>query len=83
MKIEKEFLKRFFKKGFFIELDETLTYPSAQTICESIEKYAAESKEKVEFTNKVKPVTFYLDDTLYQANIRIVRGGYEIFCKEV
>ncbi|MGN7896027.1 DUF4318 domain-containing protein [Bacillus sp. 22475] len=77
------FFKKLFKKSFFIELDEALTYPSAQTICQEIEKYAAGSKEELRFESKVKPVTFYLDDKLYRAEISMARGGYYISCNEV
>ncbi|MCU4774986.1 DUF4318 domain-containing protein [Bacillus wiedmannii] len=83
MKIEEGFLKRFLKKEFFIELDEKLTHPSAQDTCEAIEKYVAESREKIDFVSKVQPVTFYLEGTLYHVKIRMARRGYYLFCREV
>ncbi|AQT84719.1 hypothetical protein B1222_10470 [Paenibacillus larvae subsp. pulvifaciens] len=83
MKIRKRSLKRFFKKGFFIELDEALTYPSVQTTCEAIEKYAAESGQEVEFVSKGQPVTFYLAGKIYYVEISMARGGYYLFCREV
>ncbi|MEW9503115.1 DUF4318 domain-containing protein [Jeotgalibacillus marinus] len=83
MKEKRGFFKRLLKKNFFIELDEALTYPSVQFICEAIEKYAAESKEQLRFESKVKPITFYLDNALYRVEIRMAQGGYYISCDEV
>ena len=83
MKEKKSLLKKLLGKSFFIELDDALTYPSTEIICMAIEAYAAESKEKLEFKSKVKSITFYLENTLYQIDIRMARGGYYISCSEV
>ncbi|PFA13223.1 MULTISPECIES: DUF4318 domain-containing protein [Bacillus cereus group] len=83
MKEKKSLLKKLLGKSFFIELDDALTHPSTEIICMAIEAYAAESKEKLEFKSKVKPITFYLENTLYQVDIRMARGGYYISCSEV
>ncbi|WP_459503869.1 DUF4318 domain-containing protein [Bacillus sp. C1] len=83
MKEKKGLLKKLLGKSFFIELDDALTYPSAETICVAIETYAAESKEKLKFESKVKPIAFYLENTLYQVDIRMAQGGYYISCSEV
>ncbi|HEK9103022.1 DUF4318 domain-containing protein [Bacillus pfraonensis] len=80
---KKSLLKKLLGKSFFIELDAALIYPSTEIICKAIETYAAESKEKLEFESKVKPITFYLENTLYQVDIRMARGGYYISCTEV
>ncbi|EEL50980.1 DUF4318 domain-containing protein [Bacillus cereus] len=83
MKEKKSLLKKLLGKSFFIELDDALTHSSTEIICMAIEAYAAESKEKLEFKSKVKPITFYLENTLYQVDIRMARGGYYISCSEV
>lgn len=71
-----------FIKGFHIELEDALSYPSAALICSCIENYAKSSKENLNFISKQKPVTFYLDDISYVAEISMARGGYYIRCKE-
>ena len=73
----------FMKKGFLIELDESLTYPSAGEICQAIEKDSAQSGQVLEFVSNEKPVTFYLNGILYSTEIRMARGGYILYCKEV
>jgi hypothetical protein len=70
------------KKSFLVDLDDSLTYPSAQTICNAIEKYCISSKEKCQFVRTEKPVTFYLEDKLFSAEITMARGGYMIKCLE-
>ncbi|MFF2176622.1 DUF4318 domain-containing protein [Lysinibacillus sp. NPDC058147] len=79
----KDFFKKIVNKSFIIELDEALIYPSVQSICVAIEKYATESKEQLKFESKIKPITFYLDNTLYRVEIRMARGGYYISCIEI
>ncbi|WP_132014541.1 DUF4318 domain-containing protein [Hydrogenispora ethanolica] len=73
---------KFLKKVFFVDLDDSLTYPSTQTICNAIEKYCVSSKEKCQFVSTKKPVTFYLEDKLFTAEITMARGGYIIKCIE-
>jgi hypothetical protein len=80
---KKGIFNKLLKKGFWIEIDETLTYPSNQIICQAIDKYAAESKEQLRFESKVKPITFYLGDKLFNVEVRMARGGYYISCSEV
>ncbi|NMF07189.1 DUF4318 domain-containing protein [Clostridium beijerinckii] len=70
------------KKSFLVDLDDSLTYPSAQTICNAIEKYCISSKEKCQFVSTQNPVTFYLEDKLFSAEITMARGGYMIKCLE-
>ncbi|HDX9613400.1 TPA: DUF4318 domain-containing protein [Bacillus toyonensis] len=83
MKEKKGIMKKLFSKSSFIELDEALTYPSAKFICAAIEGYATECKKQLKFESKVKPITFYLEDVLYSAEIKMARGGYYISCSEV
>lgn len=71
-----------FKKGFFIDLEDSLTYPSAKVICSCIEGYAESSGEKLDFISMQKPVTFRLDHVPYTAEVSMIRGGYYIHCKE-
>ncbi|WP_317400277.1 DUF4318 domain-containing protein, partial [Anaerotruncus colihominis] len=49
-----------FRKSFQIELEDSLTYPSARIICEAVESYAAGSKERLTFVSREMPVSFYL-----------------------
>lgn len=79
---ERDYEKTIFK-SFFIELDEALTYPSAEVITSAIEGYAAECNEKLKFESKVKPITFYLENVMYRVEIKMARGGYYISCSEV
>ena len=82
MKEKKGIMKNYFLK-FFIELDDALTYPSGEVITSAIESYAAECNEQLKFESKVKPITFYLEEVLYRAEIKMARGGYYISCSEV
>jgi hypothetical protein len=70
------------KKGFYIDLEDSLTYPSTKLICSGIENYAISTGEKLDFVSTQKTITFYLDDVLYVAEISMLRGGYSIHCKE-
>jgi hypothetical protein len=70
------------KKGFFIDLEDSFTYPTVTVICSCIENYAKSTGEKLEFVSKQKPVTFRLDDVPYVAKITLMRGWYFIHCKE-
>lgn len=72
----------FLKKSFLLDYDDSLTYPSAQAICNAIEKYCVGSKETCQFVSTKKPITFYLGDKLYIAIISMTRGGYSIRCRE-
>lgn len=83
MKEKKGIMKKLFSKSFFIELDDALTYPSAECIISAIEGYATECNELLKFESKVKPITFYLDDALFNAEIKMARGGYYISCSEI
>ncbi|TCZ80859.1 DUF4318 domain-containing protein [Paenibacillus albiflavus] len=83
MTIRRRLFNRFFKKGFHIEIDDALTYPSKQTICQAIEQYAAENKKQVQFVSSVQPLTFLYESRQYYVDIRMSRGGYTIFCREV
>lgn len=71
-----------FKKSFLVDFEDSLTYPSAQTICNAIEKYCVSSKENCQFVSTEKPVTFYLENKLFSAEITMARGGYIIKCIE-
>ena len=71
-----------FKKSFNVDYDNSLTYPSSQTICNAIEKYCEDSKEKCQFVSTNEPVTFYLEDKLFVAIVSMARGGYNIRCRE-
>lgn len=71
-----------FKKGFHIDLEDSLTYPSAKVICSCIENYAKSSGEKLAFVSTQKPITFRLNNVLYNAEVSMIRGGYYIHCKE-
>ncbi len=75
--------EKLFSKSFFIELDEALTYPSSKVITSAIEGYATECNERLKFESKVKPITFYLENAMYRAEIKMARGGYYISCTEV
>lgn len=70
------------KKGFHIDLEDSLTYPSAKEICSCIENYALSAGEKLDFVSTQKPITFHLNNVLYIADISMLRGGYYIHCKE-
>ncbi|MED0991912.1 DUF4318 domain-containing protein [Bacillus nitratireducens] len=83
MKEKKGIMKKLFSKSFFIELDNALTYPSAEVIRSAIEGYATECNEQLKFESKVKPITFYLGSALYRTEIKMARGGYYISCSEV
>lgn len=71
-----------FKKGFHIDLQDSLTYPSAKDICSCIENYAISTGEKLDFISTQKPITFRLNNVPYIAGISMMRGGYYIHCKE-
>jgi hypothetical protein len=70
---------KLFRKSFDIELEDSLTYPSAKTICDTILK----RQKNVEFISKTKPVIFKIEDGTYEVDIKMARGGYILFCKEV
>lgn len=69
----------FFRKAFVVELKDSLQYPSAQSICDTILK----QESTVEFISKEKPVIFKLDNVIYEVEITLARGGYELICKEL
>ena len=49
---------KLFRKTFVVELKDSLQYPSANTICDTILK----QESNVEFISKEKPVIFKLDN---------------------
>ncbi|OFD80188.1 MULTISPECIES: hypothetical protein [Bacillus cereus group] len=53
MKEKNGIMKKLFSKSFFIELDDALTYPSAEVIRSAIEGYGAECNEQLKFESKV------------------------------
>lgn len=71
-----------FKKSFILELEYSLKYPSIETICNMVEKYCKENNELLKWENKNEPISFYIDDVLYGVEIHMMRGGYELLCKE-
>ena len=71
-----------FRKSFQIELEDSLTYPSARIICEAVESYAAGRKERLRVVSREMPVSFYLDQDLYEVKIIMIRGGYELSCRK-
>lgn len=75
-------MRSLFKKSFLVDLDDSLTFPSAQTIRSAIEKYCMDSNRKPQFVGIEKPVTFYLEDKLFTADISMARGGYILKCIE-
>ena len=70
---------KLFRKTFVVELKDSLQYPSANTICDTIVK----QESNVEFISKEKPVIFKLDNVIYEVEITMARGGYELACKEI
>lgn len=70
---------RFFRKAFVVELKDSLQYPSSQSICDTILK----QESNVEFISKEKPVIFKLDNVIYEVEITLARGSYELICKEL
>lgn len=70
---------KFFRKTFNVDLKDSLQYPSSNTICDAILK----EQNNVEFISKEKPVTFKLDNVVYEAEVTMARGGYQLTCKEV
>ena len=76
-----EIMKNYFLK-FFIELDEAFNVSIIKS-SSAIEGYATECNERLKFESKVKPITFYLENAMYRAEIKMARGGYYISCTEV
>ena len=66
---------KLFRKTFVVELKDSLQY----TICDTILK----QESNVEFISKEKPVIFKLDNVIYEVEITMARGGYELACKEI
>lgn len=71
-----------FKKGFLIDLEDSLSYPSASIICSCIENYAQSTGEELDFVSIQPPISFRLKNKLFTAEISMIRGGYTIHCKE-
>lgn len=76
-------MKNFFKKGFDIQIEDTLNYPSADKVCKYVEEFCSADNQKCEFVSKNNPVTFRLDGILYKTTVNMSRGGYCLLCKEV
>ena len=72
-------MKKFLRKSFYIDLKDSLKYPSASTICNIIEN----EQKNVEFISKKIPVIFKIEDGIYEVSIEMARGGYYLSCKEV
>lgn len=70
-----------FHKSFTLELQDSLSYPSAETICDAVARYAADGKENLEWVSREKPVSFYLDKILYIVSVPMLRGGYYLLCE--
>lgn len=83
MKEKKGIMKKLFFKSFFIELDEVLMYLLLKVIILVIEGYVIECNERLKFESKVKLIIFYLENVMYCVEIKMVCGGYYIFCIEV
>ena len=77
-------MNNFFKRGFLVQATGEVYPSSDQSVCQSIEEFISPS-QKLEFLSQKKPVTFYLDGILYQAEVNEAqsRGGYFINCTEV
>jgi hypothetical protein len=71
------------KKAFYIDLEEALIYPSALVICDAVAKHFAKAQLEYEFVSRINPVTFRLEDGLYEVEVTMLRGGYLLLCKEV
>ena len=71
------------KKTFMLDLQDSLTYPSAETICAAVETYAREGKEELTFVSREKPVTFLLSGAVWRVDIGMIRGGYTLYCRQV
>jgi hypothetical protein len=70
---------KFFRKSFYIDLEDSLTYPSAKKICDTI----VIDQKNVEFISKEKPVIFKIEDGIYEVDIKMAGGGYILLCREV
>lgn len=70
---------KFFRKGFHIELDDPLQYPSAKVICDTI----LEKEKDSELIFTEKPVSFRQGNVLYEVDVTMGRGGYVLHCKEI
>ncbi len=71
-----------FKKGFDLELDDGLTYPSSETICEAVLAYCKRTGESCTFESTKRPVSFLLNGIRYHVQVQMTRGGYYLHCKE-
>ena len=76
---EQIFIGKFFRKAFDIELEDSLTYPSTKTICETILK----KESDIQFINTDIPVSFKQRNTTFEVIVEMARGGYILICKEV
>lgn len=70
------------KLAFTLDVADASERPKATEICTRVAAYAAETGETLEFVSRTKPVTFYLGEHLYEAEIRTMRGGYYLCCKQ-
>ncbi len=76
-------MKGLFKKGFDVMLEDSLHYPSSDKIRETIAAFCTDDGQKYDFINGDCPVTFKLDNILYEVTVNTSRGGYFLHCKEV
>nr|WP_319489102.1 DUF4318 domain-containing protein [uncultured Caproiciproducens sp.] len=76
-------MKDLLKKGFDIQLEDSLRYPSSDKIHETIAAFCTYDKQKYEFVDGDGPVTFKLSGILYKVEVNTSRGGYYLHCKEV
>ncbi|MDD3429785.1 MAG: DUF4318 domain-containing protein [Oscillospiraceae bacterium] len=94
-KIQKWWQKKF-SGNFCIELPDEYCYiteknfcmPTSRIMCEAIEAYSKQSKEKIVFENREKPIVFILNDICrYTATLQMGYGrgnsGYHIACKRI
>ena len=70
------------KLAFTLDTADASQRPQAAEICTRVAQYAAETGEAFTFVSRTKPVTFYLGKRLYEVEIRTMRGGYYLCCKE-
>lgn len=76
-------MMKLFKKGFDIQLEDSLNYPSSERICEAIETHCIHDKQNCEFISRISPVTFKLEGIHYKTTVKMARGGFCLFCKEI
>ncbi|WP_312693889.1 DUF4318 domain-containing protein [Caproiciproducens sp.] len=76
-------MRGLFKKGFDIQLEDSLHYPSSDRIRKAIAAFCTDDGQKYEFINGDGSVIFKLNSILYEVTVNTSRGGYFLHCKEV